>query len=112
MHQLTWYSISDYCFCAIIGYVLRLLQDRNKTPKPDWLFQLMASLVLSYLAYFMYGFYKINKVPMELFIILLSWGGAFVVTTTDYIAKNGVLIYLRKAAEEFLALTKKDEDEH
>lgn len=112
MHHLNWYLLSDYCFCALIGYVLRLLQDRNKIPKPDWLFQIAASFVLSYLAYFMYNFYKIDKMPMELWIITLSWMGAFIVTTTDYIAKNGILTYLRKAAEEFLALTKKDDDEH
>jgi hypothetical protein len=39
----------------------------------------------------------------------VSWMGAFIITTIDYIAKNGFIIYLRKIATDFLSFTKKKE---
>lgn len=109
MHSINWLPILDYSFCALIGFFLRLLQDRKRIPKPDWMFQLIASVALSYLAYISYLFYRVEKLPIELWIMLISWMGAFIVTTVDYIAKNGFLIYLRKIAENFLSFTKKKE---
>lgn len=102
-------SIIDYTSCAIIGFLLRLFQDRKKIPKPDWAFQLIASVALSYLAYISYTFYKIEKWPEEFWIMGISWMGAFIVTTTDFIAKNGLLIWFRKVLQDILALTKKKE---
>jgi amino acid transporter len=107
MHSVNLYLLSDYCFCAFIGFILRFVQDRNKKPKPDFLFQFIASIALSYLAYFLYTFYKVMITPPELMIMLLSWLGAFIVATVDNIAKNGIVIYLRKLAEDFLTYTNK-----
>lgn len=87
---------------------MRFFQDRRKVPKPDWLFQLVASIALSFLAYISYSFYKIDKFPIELWIMGVSYMGAFIISTIDYMTKNGVLIYLRKLAEDFLAFTKKE----
>lgn len=108
MHNINFYALIDYLVCGLIGFGWRYLQDRKKSPKPDWLFQFLTSAGASYLAYFSYVFYKIHITPIEVWIMLLSYMGAFIVTTIDYVAKNGILIYLRKVAEDFLAFTKKE----
>jgi hypothetical protein len=101
-----WNALIKYVFCSLVGISLRFLQDRKAEPKPDWAFQLMAGLACSYLAYIVYDYYKLKIIPLELFIILVGWLGAYIVKTLDYVAKNGIIIYLRKIAEDFLAFSK------
>lgn len=105
--MLNWLTFLDFAFCALIGFLVRLIQDRKKQPRPDWLFQFIASIAISFLAYISYNFYKIDRIPEEFWVMILSWIGAWLITTGDYILKNGILIYLRKLAEDFLAFTKK-----
>lgn len=107
MQAPTLNLILDYTLCGFLGFILRFLQDRKQQPRPDWIFQAFSSIAISYLAYVTFGFYKISIAPIEVWIMIWSWLGAFIVTTVDYIAKNGILIYLRKLAEDFLAFTKK-----
>lgn len=102
-----WNVLIKYIFCSLIGISLRFLQDRKSEPKPDWAFTLIAGIACSYLAYILYGYYKISFVPLELFIMTSGWLGAYIIKTLDYVAKNGVIIYLRKIAEDFLAFSKK-----
>lgn len=102
-----WNVLIKYVFCSLIGISLRFLQDRKAEPKPDWPFQLVAGIACSYLAYIVYRFYNLSSVPIELFIMVFGWLGAYVIKTLDYVAKNGVIIYLRKISTEFLALTDK-----
>lgn len=103
-----WNVLIKYVFCSLIGISLRFLQDRKAEPKPDWPFQLVAGIACSYLAYILYKYYKITFAPLELFIIGFGWMGAYIIKTADYVARNGVIIYLRKISEDFLAYTSKD----
>lgn len=101
-----WHQTIDYLICGILGFGVRFFQDRKKEPKPDFGFQLICSATISYLAYWAYIFFKIHFTPIEIWISILSWLGAFIFTTGDFITKNGILIYFRKLAEDFLRLTK------
>lgn len=109
MHIVHWFTIADYSGCAVIGFLLRYVQDRKVTPRPDPLFQLVASMALSFVAYISYSFYKISFTPPELWIGGLSWMGSFIVFSADNIARHGILTYMRKIAEDFLTYTKKRE---
>lgn len=107
MGAIHWFTLSDYGICALLGFILRYLQDKNKDPRPFWLFQLAASGSVSYVACFSYTFYGIKFVPIELWIIGLSFMGAFIVSSLDYMAKNSIITYMRKIASEILAVTDK-----
>lgn len=104
-----WNVIIKYVFCSLIGIAVRFLQDRKNNPKPDWAFQIVAGFALSYLAYILYNYYKWSFMPLEFFICIVSWLATSIVTSADTIAKNGIVIYLRKIATDFLAFTKKKE---
>lgn len=104
-----WNIVIKYIFCSLIGFFVRFLQDRRKIPKPDWMFQWASSIALSYLAYIMCRYYKWTFIPLEFFIMVVSWMGGSIVTAADVIAKNGIVIYLRKIATDFLSYTKKKE---
>jgi uncharacterized membrane protein YjjP (DUF1212 family) len=107
MHTVNIYLFGDYAICALVGLMLRFIQDRKKEPRPDFIFQLAASIAVSIVAYFMYPVLKIKIIPEEVWIMIISWLAAFIVTTADYIVKNGIVIYLRKIAEDFLSYTNK-----
>jgi len=108
MFTIDYSLLTDCAICGLAGYGVRWRLDRKKDPKPDGWFQLFASIGSTYIGYFTYNFYKIKFTPIELWIFVLSFMGAFLVTSIDFVSKNGILIYLRKLAEDFLAFTKAD----
>lgn len=103
-----WNILIKYVFCSLIGISLRFLQDRKAEPKPDVPFVFIAGICCSYLAYVMYNYYKLTIVPIEFFIMLSGWLGAYIIKTLDYMAKNGIIMYLRKVASDFLTFSKED----
>jgi hypothetical protein len=102
-----WHEIADYVISGSVGFGLRFTQERKNNPRPYLPFQIMASIALGFVGYFLYSFYHVRFSPPEILIAALAWMGGYIVVTGDYIIKNGIIIYLRKIAEDFLAFTRK-----
>lgn len=108
------------CMCiaaVVLAYGVRYYQEYKKEPKPDAKFQLLCSLMVSYLMWFVWpGIKEVGILEMhpfksvEVVLGISSYMGAYIVRQGDYILKKGWKIWAADFARKVLAYTEKKKE--
>jgi hypothetical protein len=88
---------------VFFGFILRYYQEKKRSDKVDVKYQIVTSLVMSYLAYLLYRDRKIEIMSIELWLWLWSYSGSLAVTIIDKFLTIGWKMGLRMLAKRFLA---------
>lgn len=115
MQATDWGAFIGYAIPGVLGFAMRYCQERNKKPKPDVWIQIMASIFISYLAFFIwpsvktFSMWEIHPfVYVHVFIATNSYFGSYIVTQSDRIVKMGWKQWFRARALDILAYTDKE----
>jgi len=112
MQSIQWMFYASIFMGYIFGYGLRFFQDRNKIPKPDWMFQFAASTTLSYLAYFLHLSVISFKIPLidfkpfvhiQVWVAFISYFSVFIITQVDFILKRSWKDWINETAKKIAA---------
>jgi hypothetical protein len=109
--MVDWRYYGTCTVAVFFGFVLRYYQEKRRSKKVDVKFQMVASIVISYVAYILYRDRKLVICSIEIWLFFWSYFGSLTITVSDQIFVNGWKIYLRNLAKQFIAYSDKDKNQ-